>query len=206
MTDVSQMDVISATSAVSGLLETAIRILGRLRKAYERQKDAARLFDAHTDEIKDLKTMIQIVEDEDSLQTANVTAEILKLRAVEDRLIEWLKRADPRGRSVAHQFSHHLFNGSKEEKRLTEIMADLSRIKADLCMRIQLSSVGVMKNMEKEFVANVEIIKHIDETLIEMFGPNGGLKIVHVLEGRSPRGNVPHPCHGFSRPSERDDL
>jgi len=68
------VDVRGSAAAVLGLLETATRIVGRFRKASERQKDLAGVLGRHALKLVNVKSMINIVEDNDGLQTTTVSS------------------------------------------------------------------------------------------------------------------------------------
>lgn len=170
------------------MLEIAIRIFGRLRKAYERSKDLVGVIDAHTLELNNIKSMIQTVEDEDDLQTAPVGVELAKLKAVEDKVVIYLKEIDPGTKGSVHRLAHQLIHGSEEEKKLAKLMNILSQAKFDLFFRIQVATVGVIREVGDVVIANAEIIKRIDGCLVELFGEGKGLKIAKLLKDGSPQG------------------
>jgi hypothetical protein len=193
LSSVFQAEVLGAASAASGLLETSIRIVGRVRKANERQKELIRVLDNHDLELKNIKTIIQIVEDEDALQTAAVAAELVKLREIEKKLVECLKTLDPGGKGPIRKLAHQLVHGSKDEKTLADIMDELAHAKSDLSVRIQVANVGLTRTVEDTIVANAAAIDRIDQLLVPVFGEGRGLKIAQLLKDRSPQGLSYYP-------------
>jgi DNA repair exonuclease SbcCD ATPase subunit len=181
------MDGFSGAAAAAGLLETAIRSLGRLRKAYERVKDAPKVFESYQGELKDIKILVETVDDEESLQTANVHSEVEKLKQIESKLVKWLRTTEEASKRTLAQFSHHLFSGSREEKQLSEMMKQLSGVKGSLCLHIQLSAVGVIRDMENKMVAKLDVINRVNDTLVELLGQSGSLRIAALLQNRAPR-------------------
>ncbi|KAI9657107.1 MAG: hypothetical protein M1821_003273 [Bathelium mastoideum] len=179
-------EVLGVVSAVNQLLETAIRLINRLRKAYERQKDLAGVLDSHLQELSSIRTITKIIEDETALQTANVSATLERLKSTENTMIAWLRSVDPGKKGSIQQFSHQLVHGSKDLRNLADIMNDLLRVKADLCMNIHVAHVGVTRTVGNIVVANSEVIHRIDQRLIQIFGPQGGLRIARLLKDRSP--------------------
>ena len=168
------------------LLETAISIIRRLRQAYDRQKESAGVFDRHLQEFSSIRTIIQIIQDEDALQTEPVGATLVRLKATEDHLVNFLRRIEPGQKHPLQQFSHQLVHGSKEQKSLESIMTELTRVKTDLFMNIQVAHVGVTRSFGNMVVANSEVIRRIDRRLVQVFGSSGGLKIAQLLKDRSP--------------------
>ncbi|KAI9690728.1 MAG: hypothetical protein M1820_009859 [Bogoriella megaspora] len=180
-------EIIGTISAANNLIETAFQIIKRLRQAYERQKESAALLDSLSEEILSIGKIVSIVEDEDALQTANVSAVLIKLRMTEDNLVNWLKKADPGKKGLMRQSLYQLVHGSKEYKILGEIKDELTRVKSDLSITIQVAHVGVTWTAKLEIVANNKIIRRVNKRLVKLFGKDGGLKIADLLEHRSPR-------------------
>jgi hypothetical protein len=133
-------------SATAQLLDQAIRVLGRIRKARQRQKA---LFDVqHESELSRVKAMIGIIQDEESLRTASVCSEVVRLRDVQDKLVKLLEQLDPRHKTSVQQFSHQLKNGSSDESKMYAIMNELGQVKSMLLLRIQVANVGVMRDVQ----------------------------------------------------------
>lgn len=133
-----------------------------------------------------MKSIIGIIDDEEDLQTASVTSELVRLREVQFKLIKLLEELDPKLKGTAHQFVRQLTKGSSDESRLSSIMNELGQVKSMLLLRIQVANVGVMRNMEKRFVANTEVIERVDQFLREEIGGCKGLRIARLLKGRLP--------------------
>ena len=183
------MDAVSmlgAVAAAAQLLEAAIRILRRLRKAHERQKTLAETLERHECQLQSIKVIIGIIEDEETLQTAKVRFEVVRMNGVEDKLVRLLKELDNGSRRAVTQFTYQLVHGSSEEKRLGKIMDELCHIKSDLLLHIQVANVGVMRTVENKLVANAEAIERIDRFLRDELGDGVGLKIAGLVKGRRP--------------------
>lgn len=180
------MAILQTLSAAGQLLEIATRILRRLTKAYETQKDLARTLGRHRSELESVKAIIGIIEDEENLQTASVNSEVLKLKDIEDKLVQHLKQLDTAPRGTVKGFAHQLMHGSSDEKKLATIMNDLSHVKTALLLRVQVASVGVMRTVENNLVANAEAVHRIDRFLKDELGDGVGLKIARLLKGRRP--------------------
>jgi hypothetical protein len=127
--------VFGAISAVSSLLEAAISMTERIRKAHEQQKDLANLLSTHHDELRNMCDIVQIVKDEESLRTAAVTSQLVNIEAVATKLVDCLKTLDPGTKSSLRQFAHQLVRGSEDEKKLERLMDKLSRAKSSLSLR-----------------------------------------------------------------------
>lgn len=170
------------------MLGIAIDLIKILCRAYERQKDLARLLDSHLTELTSLRDVIHIVEEEGALQTTNVAATLARLKASEKKLIAWLKRVDPGSKSSMQQFSRQLAYGSKDQKLLTEIMNEISRAKTDLCMDINVAHVGVTRTVESGVVANSKAVRRIERRPARFSSKERELNTARPLEDRSTHG------------------
>lgn len=156
--------------------------------AYERQKNLLEVLNQHESELRSVKTIIGIIEDEEELQTDAVAIELARVKDVQTKLKDVLMALDPQKKGKMNQIARQLVQGSADEKRLSGIMNELGAVKATLLLRIQVAQVGVMRNMQKELVANAEVIQRIDESLREQVSNCEGLRIARLLKDRSPAG------------------
>jgi hypothetical protein len=67
-------------------------------------------------------------------------------------------------------------------------MDEVYRAKANLCLRIQVASVGVISEVGNSVLANAAVIKRIDRTLKSIWGEEGGLRIAQLIKRGSPQG------------------
>jgi hypothetical protein len=167
-------------------VEQAFRVLSRLRKAHERQKALVDVLHRHENELNSVKTIIGIIDDEEELQTPTVATELYRLKDVQCKLVKLLETLDPKPRGRVNQLARQFAHGSADERKLCVVMDELSHVKATLLLRIQVANVGVMRTMEKQLVANAEVIQRIDQFLREEVGNCKGLRIAQLLKGRRP--------------------
>lgn len=180
---------LSVVQNTTSLIEQSFRILGRLRTAYIRQQNIPDVLLRHENELKSVKTIIGIIEDEEELQIDTVTDELIRVKEVQTKLKELLVSLDPpKTRGKFNQIARQLVQGSTDERKLSAIMADLGNVKATLLVCIQVAQVGVLRTMKKEFVADAEVIQRIHEGLKEKVDNCKGLRIARLLKGRSPSG------------------
>ena len=182
-----QAEILGAASAANNLLETAIRIIRRLRQAYDRQKEFAGVLATHVQELQNIERIIKIVRQEGCLQTDNIKSELHQVQNAGNELVAWLRKVEQDSKSPVKQFSHQLMHGSKDERALNDIMTKLSRVKSNLFLHIQVAAVGVSSTFGEAIVANTEVIHRIDRTLQQIMGVGQGLKIAQLLRGRTPR-------------------
>ncbi|CAO2651615.1 Nn.00g041850.m01.CDS01 [Neocucurbitaria sp. VM-36] len=189
--------ILSAIQATTQLIEQAFRILGRLRRAHQRQKALVDVLARHESELESIKTIIGIIDDVEELQTSSVGTELVRLKDVQSKLAKFLTELDPKlepkPRDKVNQFARQLMQGSADERTLSAIMDELVHVKAMLLLRIQVANVGVVRTMEKQLVANAEVIQRIDQYLREQVDDCQGLRIARLLKGRRPSndGTVP---------------
>ena len=178
-------------AAAVGLLEASLRTLRRVRKAYAGVKDATEIFDRYCKDVEAIRAVLGVVIDEESLQTANVHAEIRKLKQIEAKLREGLTKAEKNARAAQNRpltsFTRQLLKDSTDEKNLTKTMDELDSVKLTLCMHIQRSHVGIARDNHNDLVARLDVIESVHNTLIEVLGQSGGLRIKQLLAGRKPR-------------------
>jgi hypothetical protein len=182
-------------SATAQLLDQAIRVLGRIRKARQRQKTLLDVLAQNEGELSSVKSLIGIIQDEESLRTASVCAEVVRLRDVQDKLVKLLVQLDPRLKTPVLQFAHQLKNGSSDESKLYAIMNELGQVKSMLLLRIQVANVGVMRDVQQGLVANTEVIARVDQFLKDEVDGCEGLRIARLLKGRRPSSKYPCPRH-----------
>jgi hypothetical protein len=149
--------------------------------------------------------MIGIIMDEESLRTASVCSEVVRLRDVQNKLVKLLEQLDPRHQTPVQQFSHQLKNGSSDESKMYAIMNELGQVKSMLLLRIQVANVGVMRDVQQRLVANTEVIARVDRFLKEEVSGCEGLRIARLLQGRRPSSKYPRRRHDMKVLTRTDD-
>ncbi|KAL5118718.1 hypothetical protein ACEQ8H_003395 [Pleosporales sp. CAS-2024a] len=183
------VEVLGLLASAAQLLDQTIGLLGRIRKAHQRRQALPGVMVQHESELKSLQAIIDFIEETDELQSDHVAAELTRLRVVQDKLLDLLKELQPKFKNPLYQFAHQMSKGSSDETRLCSIMNDLAQVKAMLLLRIQVTSVGVMRDVKQGLVANTEVITRVDMTLREQVGDCKGLKIARIIRGRRPSHN-----------------
>ncbi len=87
-------------SAAFAWLENAMAMIDQLRNADEPQKDLVAVLEKHDFDFKALKSLIQIVEAEKELQTEDIGVQLRKVVAIQVKLVGYLERPGPRGRTI----------------------------------------------------------------------------------------------------------
>jgi len=177
-----QTDILGAAAAAAGLLEGAIRLLSRLRNAYDRQKNMTEVLEQYELQINSINDVASAIIDEDALQTALVARELVKIQTLADKLVKFLKRLDPKGKGIARQLAHQLVHGTKDEETLADIMTELDREKASLVLSVQLANVGLTRVLRDTVQVNTTVVDRIDQLLTKILGEGQGLKMVGLLK------------------------
>lgn len=178
--------LLSAIQASSQLIEQTFAIFSHIKRAYKRQRELVVVIERHEDELNSVETVLDVLKNETDLQTASVATELGRLKAVQDRLDRLLTKLDPKPRGKVAQFTHQLIKGDTDEKKLHAIMDDLGHVKTSILLCIQVANVGVIRNMEKQLVADAVKIERIDSRLREALEDYEGLRIAQLLKGRRP--------------------
>lgn len=147
------------------------------------------MLERHTLEIESVNTIARAILDEDELQTAAIASELLKLQVVGTRLVSHLKRMEPGGKGVARQLAYQLANGTRDEETLADVMDDLTRVKANLSLRMQLANVGLIRMVRETVIGSVEAIKRVDCLLVDVLGSTQGLKLAGLVTDTVPNGS-----------------
>lgn len=174
---------------MAGLLECVLRLVKRIRKAYERQQNLIEVLDKHALAVQSIQDVVQAVFDEDALQTATVASELAKLEIIGKKLMRCLREQYPTDRGKLRQFTHQFMHGAKDEDLLADIMTDLDRAQATLSLRVQLANVGLTRMSNNTILANAEAINRIDRRLNEILGDGRDLKLSSLLEEANPEGS-----------------
>jgi hypothetical protein len=188
----SQAEVVmfvSVVQATTQLVEQAFRIVARIRKAQERRKGFAEVLMRHENELRDIKAIIEVIEDEDDLQTPSVVADVMRLQDIQTKLSELLTALDPlKTKSKLNQVARQFVQGSSDERKLNTIMDEVVHVKTALLLHIQMANIRFSSNVEKSLVANAAAIQRIDESLRDHLKTCQGLEIAQLLKGRSLAG------------------
>jgi hypothetical protein len=187
---------VGAVSACTNLLENAISAIKCLRKAQRRQKDLVCVLIRHEDELDSIKTILQQLDKKENsdLHTASLGVELARMQQIQHNLAALLKELNPGSKTKINQFARQLFEGSTDEKKLSSIMEELAQIKASILLCIQMANVGVMRNMNKQIVADAAKIERIDSNLqkqLEQLDEYEGLRIARLIKGRRLSGELP---------------
>ncbi|RAK72390.1 uncharacterized protein BO72DRAFT_463071 [Aspergillus fijiensis CBS 313.89] len=177
------MSGLDVAVSVLSLIEASISLIGQLHDAYTRQKEHASLLAGYEEELRSAQSIIQVVADEPDLQTAEISAQLVRTEALVQKLVDLLRSlsAENHPRSAARQFFHQLTQGSRDEKALSALVDQIYRAKADLTVLIQVAGVGLVRTTDNTLAANTEIINRVDRHIREVLGDGRGLMIGRLI-------------------------
>jgi hypothetical protein len=143
---------------------------------------------SHHHELENTKAVIQIVRDEEKLQTGAVISQLVRYGgSCEEGLLSFYRPWIPEaGASPVNFFQ--LTRGSKDEKALASIMDEFGHAKTNLIVHIQVAGVGLMRTIGDKVVANATVVNRVDSLLQQKIGEGQGLKVAELIKNRFPRG------------------
>ncbi|CAI7669926.1 unnamed protein product [Penicillium crustosum] len=171
------MDPLSITANVLALLETSIKITGRLRVAY-----SSSLLKQHHEELQRTESIIRVVHSEGCLETAAVTSELEKMKNLSQELLTLLERLDSGKKSLPRQIAHQLTSGSQDEGHLAKIMERMNTTKTNIILHVQIAGVGLTRDGQSIIAANAAKISQLGQTVRDIIGDGQGLKIANLIK------------------------
>ncbi|KAK4250277.1 hypothetical protein C7999DRAFT_29101 [Corynascus novoguineensis] len=177
-------------AAAAATLEQCIKLCARVRVAVERQKGTLELVKKHSAELSRTRTMIELVEMEESLQTPNVRDVVNKLVQVGQTLQAHLNKMDKMAGNGGRfrGFFRQLIMGQRHHEALEHILRELESTKHDLGVHIQLANVGLTRGIDRALSVSVATVEEVNRQLQAKLGPTHTLRIAKLLEDR-PRSN-----------------
>lgn len=183
------MEVIGAISAVIGILNTAIDISQRVLDATDKKSFRA-LLDRNKKELVSLNEILQVVKNENGLQTQVITSEIMRMGSLGEELQNVLNQMERQNKNSLQQFGNRLANNSKDKQKLNELSSQIMSAKHNLILKIQTAHVGLTKTTGDAIVANTETILNVNRKLQGLIKDFDGLEIADLIRHRKPRGIV----------------
>ncbi|PYI17757.1 hypothetical protein BO99DRAFT_414081 [Aspergillus violaceofuscus CBS 115571] len=179
------MSGLEVAVSVLSLIEASISLIGQLHDAYKRQKEHSSFLAGYAEELRRAKSIIQVVADEPDLQTAEISAQLVRTEALVQKLVDLLRRlsCEDNSKSAARQFFHQLTQGSRDERALSALVDQIDRAKADMTVLIQVAGVGLVRTTDNTLAANTEVIQRVDRHIREVLGDGRGLKIGSLVPG-----------------------
>lgn len=169
-----------------------------IRKAKKRQTDLVYVFIRHEDELDSIKTILQQLNKEENsdLHTASLGSELARMQQVQHKLAAFLKKLSSGSQNKLNQFAHQLLEGPGDAEMLSSLMDELAQFKASILLCIQMANVGVMRDMNKQIVADAAKIERIDSNLqkqLKSLDEYQGLRIARLIKGRRLSGKLISP-------------
>ncbi|KAH6640651.1 hypothetical protein F5144DRAFT_561199 [Chaetomium tenue] len=189
----SGLEILGAVTAVLGEIESAIALAARFRTAYQRQQGLTHILKQHGQILVETQRIVTLVKEEEALQTAAVTSELITVDASVKGLVNLLTRIQTSGqRKRSGRFSqilYQLVHGSRDEGDLRSAMVSLGRAKHDLGLCISVAHVGLSRGMQDTLVLNTRLLERVDTAVRSVVGDDQGLAIGKLARSRPVQDN-----------------
>ncbi|RYP75987.1 hypothetical protein DL771_002059 [Monosporascus sp. 5C6A] len=182
------MEVFLAACEASSVLLTVCQLI---KKAVEQQKSLAAVLRTYGAEVEDTKDLVDLVKNQEPLQTAAVIATIRRVEAIGQALNKHLMHIG-KDRGPVKEFAHQLKQGSADQRELGSIMEQLAVAKQNLIVQIQIANVGLTKDVNKAIAINTKLVMEMNEVVQKTLGQERGLKIASFLAGLEDRPPEPN--------------
>ena len=180
-----------AASTAIGIL-SVIGLIERVNTACSQMRDAQGVFDWYSNELKGVMSIVAVVGRQKDLHTPHIQTEVQKIKDFEEKLRAGLEAVEKSARASKRkspkEFARKLFKGSQDEKALTTMIAQLTSAKTALAVHIQVSSVGVIKDVEKGLIAKLNVIEEVNDALVKTLGQR--LPVMMLLEDKPLPGKL----------------
>lgn len=175
-------------------MDIVIRTTKELYDARARQIDLPKVLETHHKELESIKQVLKIVQQEKALQVPDMYEDLCQLQTLGMRLSNYLL-ALRREKGQIKQYTNQILNGKKIQSDLADIMANMSRVKANLGVKIQVVHVGLTRSVGNIVVVNCELVEELDQKLQKLLGQGHGLKLAGLLQHKKRHGQYFHPTY-----------
>jgi len=184
LTIVQQVDVIGTAASVVTSVSTAFTLIQQVQSAREKVKGALKTLDNVSKQLEGLAGSLNLVKEEERLQTAAVGQQVTAIIGVAETLKSFFDRlAAEQQRKAISQFFHALKSGDKDDRELEGILKRLDRARDELVLRISVAQVGLVGNLKDDFHVAFDILRETNRKVNEVLGTN--LVLVDRLKDRS---------------------
>ncbi|KAK6866233.1 hypothetical protein PG995_002761 [Apiospora arundinis] len=146
-------DILGTTSATVTLFETAVDIIQRIRAARQRVRATSRTLEDTTQQLDTLYHSIAFLKAESSLHTAHVVCQVSRLTDAANELNAFFEklRQSQESHNPFRKHLHAFAFGNDEDNDLAAILSRLESARADLMLCVQVSAVGLVRDMTGGF-------------------------------------------------------
>lgn len=156
----------------------------KIRKARDRVRGSSKALDNVTSQLEALEGLLDLVKEEEGLQTAAVGKQLKAVIEVAAELESFFNRLTAlQQRKADSQFLHMLRSGEADDEELEAILDRLDRTKQDLSLHISVAQVGVFGNLQDGFRVAFTVLKQTNAKVKEVLGTN--LALMDLLRDRS---------------------
>lgn len=180
-----------AASTAMGII-SVIDLIQRVNTACSQMKDAEGVLKWYSDELRGVASIVTVVGRQKDLHTPHIQTEVQKIKSLQEELESGLEsyemRAEASRLKSPKEFARKLFKGSEDDKAFSNTIAKMTSAKTALCIHIQVSSVGIIKDVENNLVAKMKVINEVNAALVKVIGEKGYLPVKMLLEGKTTPG------------------
>jgi hypothetical protein len=176
--------VIGTAASVVALVGTAFTLIQQVQSAREKIKGASKTLDNVSKQLEGLVGSLNLVKEEERLQTAAVGQQVTAIIIVAEELKSLFDRlAAEQQKKAISQFFHALKSGDKDDRELEGILKRLDRARDELVLRISVAQVGLVGNLKDGFRVVFDVLMETNKKVNEVLGTN--LVLVDRLKDRS---------------------
>jgi hypothetical protein len=160
-------------------------VVREIRTAREKVHGATKVLDDTSQQLATLERSLGLVEEEQSLQTADVAQQVQVITGIAEEMKAWLDRlAIEQQKKPAAQFMRALKSGDREDRELQKIFERLDRARGELILRISAAQVGLVGNLEDGFGVAFDVLTETNDKVKQVLGIN--LALMDRLRDRAP--------------------
>ncbi|KAJ9137580.1 hypothetical protein NKR23_g9032 [Pleurostoma richardsiae] len=180
-------EVIGTAASIIALVGTVSTLIQEVRSVRDRVRGASKTFDDISGQLDGLERSLNLVREEERLQTAGVEQQVEAINKVALELRAFLVRlaSVTQQRGSFSQVVYMFKSGDKNDKQLEDITRRLDREKTQLILRISVVQVGLFGNLKDGFRVAFNVLQETNTRVKEMLGIN--LRLAERLTARHPQ-------------------
>lgn len=184
---IHKAEVIGTTSAVVGLLGTAIAVVQRVQQARNTIRERSQTLENIAKQLSTLDSTLSLVKQEETLQTKSVEEQLNVIVEVGKELEIFFERLKEEQRKKRiRQFFRALESGDRDMAKQEEIYARLHRANNDLALRISVAQVGLIGNLRDGFRVAFDVLQDVNKHVRRVTGHN--LELAVRIKDKQPQG------------------
>ncbi|KAI1261631.1 hypothetical protein F5Y18DRAFT_195862 [Xylariaceae sp. FL1019] len=177
-------DILGTAGAIIGLISTALTLIRQIDTARDGVRELPQRKRSVSERLDTLVQSLSLVKDERNLQTPGVKCQVEAIIAIAGELRVFYDSL--LGKSPISVFFFTFLLGDKGSKQLDVILKRLSDAREELMIRISLTLVGLVGNLNDGFNVAFDVLRETNEKVKEI-ADGRALVLMDHLQGRAPR-------------------